>query len=475
MILMDFSAAFDALKKAMPETELVQAGEGRLSGGFSSVSIDSRNVEGGALFIALKGEKTDGHRYLAPVFEKGASSALVTRKGMEEAGIGAGDLLRGKSGGLLFVVPDTLGALQVLSAAYLDQFPGLFRIGITGSSGKTTTKETAAAIIGNEKKTVTNSGNLNSETGLPLSIFTVRSDHEVGIFEAGMNHQGEMAALASVLRPSLALVTNVGSAHIGIIGSIEAIAEEKKQIFSRFTGNEKALVPESDPFTDFLSRGIRGTVVPYGQKNLEASGLLGVIHDCGLAGTEITWEGVPAVFGLPGQHNVRNALAAVSIAREIGLDGEAVRKGLASVKPLFGRGEVLYGKTTVLRDCYNANPASVAEALAFCDSLSWKGRRVYIMGSMLEQGDYSEKAHEDMGRLLAASKAGMVFLYGKETAPAAEVLAAGKLPWFYTDTMDELKKAVSDGIRPGDLVLLKGSRGCALEELSGAVLMEGAD
>jgi UDP-N-acetylmuramoyl-tripeptide--D-alanyl-D-alanine ligase len=288
-----------------------------------------------------------------------------------------------------------------------------------------------------------------------------------------MNTKGEIASLAAVLRPAVAMITGIAPVHIGILGSLDAIAAEKKQIFSRFTGNETALIPEDDPFADFLSTGVKGAVVRYGQQSLEAEGLLGAIRDRGLAGTEIIWEGSPAVFGLFGKHNVKNAIAAAALARKLNISGESIRKGLASVKPLFGRGEILRGKTTVIRDCYNANPVSTAAAVEFCDGVTWPGRKVYIIGSMLELGSYSEKAHAELGERIAASKCDMAFFYGKETAPAADVLLGKKLPCHYADTMDELKNAVSAYIKPGDLVLLKGSRGCALEELSDIVLSKG--
>jgi UDP-N-acetylmuramoyl-tripeptide--D-alanyl-D-alanine ligase len=437
------------------------------AGGFRSVAIDSRKVSEGALFVALRGLSTEGHRYLSQAFEAGAAAALVTRQGMEEAGWDPGS-----AGGILLVVEDTLKALQDLAAAYLDTFPRLLRIGITGSSGKTTTKEISAAMARREKKVVMNPGNLNSETGLPLAAFEVRDHHEMGIFEAGMNRKGEIAELAAVLRPHIALITNIGPAHIGILGSMEAIAGEKKDIFSRFTGTETALIPEDDPFRDYLARDVKGKIVFYGQKNLEASGKLTAIHDRGLAGTEIVWEGIPAGFGLPGRHNVQNALAAAALAGEAGIRDSSIREGFESVQGLFGRSEVLRGKTTVIRDCYNANPDSAAEALAFCDGLSWPGRRVYIMGSMLELGDREEGAHRKLGEQLASSRADLIFLYGKEMKGTAEALEKRQIPFFYARTMDALQARAAEQIRTGDLVLLKGSRGCALEELTGTVLLQ---
>ncbi|MDR2109703.1 MAG: UDP-N-acetylmuramoyl-tripeptide--D-alanyl-D-alanine ligase [Spirochaetaceae bacterium] len=434
-------------------------------GGFSSVSVDSRTAVPLSLFVALAGDSRDGHAYVGAAFRAGAAAAMVAEARM-------GDFpLEGearKARGVLVVVRDTLEGFQKAAAAYLEGFPRLLRIGITGSSGKTTTKEIAAAIISREKTVVMNRGNLNSETGLPLSVFAVRSGHEVGIFEMGMNRKGEIAELAAVLRPHIALVTNIGSAHIGILGSRGGIAQEKKAIFSRFTGNETALIPEDDDYRDFLAEGVRGRVRFFGPKSFAE---MGEPRDLGLDGAEFIWEGTRVRFGIPGRHNIKNALAAAAIAREIPVGAGAVRRGLEAVKPLFGRSEILRGPVTVIRDCYNANPESAAGAVAFCDELEWPGRRIYVIGSMLELGDLSPEAHRGLGRILAASRADMVFLFGAETAAAAEILQGGArgIPFFHTGSMEVLSRAIGDFVRPGDLVLLKGSRGCALERLAEAI------
>jgi UDP-N-acetylmuramoyl-tripeptide--D-alanyl-D-alanine ligase len=376
-------------------------------------------------------------------------------------------------GKTLIGVEDTLKGLQNAAAAYLATFPGLLKISVTGSMGKSTTKEIAAAVIGTEKNVVMNSGNLNSETGLPLSVFQVRPHHQVGIFEAGMNRRGEIAELAAVLKPNIALITNIGSAHIGILGSKTVIADEKKNIFSQFTGTETALIPAGDEFSEYLARGVKGRLVFYGNSAADAAfPELGTIRDLGLEGAEITWAGKSCRFGLPGKFNLQNALAAMAIAREIPVSAEGVRRGLESVKPLFGRGEILNGRVTVIRDCYNSNPESLEAAVSFCDNLEWPGRRVYVIGSMLELGGRSEEAHRHAGRILASSLAEKVFLYGPETETAAAVLASRSFPFFQTGEMNDLEEALGNYVRPGDLVLLKGSRGCALEQLTGVLAGE---
>jgi UDP-N-acetylmuramoyl-tripeptide--D-alanyl-D-alanine ligase len=465
-MLMTFADLSLSLGGSLFAGEGKQAADNKLTG-FSSVSIDSRTVEEGALFIALKGTVADGHRFVDAAFKAGAAGAMVAFSALKDPALGL-NALAAKWNRVLVAVEDTLRALQAAAAAYLDRFTKLVKIGITGSAGKTTTKEIAAAIIGREKSVVMNKGNLNSETGLPLSVFEVRSHHEVGIFEAGMNRKGEIAELARVLRPDLALITNIGSAHIGMLGSRRAMAEEKKQIFSEFSGNNTALIPEDDDFRDFLAEGVRGRTVFYGASSLNA---LGAVKDLGLDGTAIVWEGESVRFGLPGKFNLSNALAAAALAREIPVSGASIRGGLESVKPLFGRGEILRGRTTVIRDCYNSNPESSSEALDFCDGLEWQGRRVYVVGSMLELGEASDEAHAALGRRLGSCRADMVFLFGEEIRPAALPLEGRS--FFHTCDRDELSRKLDGYVRNGDLVLLKASRGCELETLSEMLLGAG--
>ena len=456
--------------------QLFTGGEKQLIGplGFSSVCIDSRKAVPGALFVALRGSVQDGHRFVESAFKAGASGALVDFAALEDAELGLAGLAQSHDR-VLVAVEDTLKGLQDAARAYLKLFPKLLRIGITGSSGKTTTKEITVAILKQEKQVVTNEGNLNSETGLPISVFNVRAHHEVGVFEAAMSRRGEMADLARVLNPDIALITNIGSAHIGIVGSRDAIAEEKKKLFSEFSGSNTAFVPNEDEYRDFLARDVNGRTVFYGASLL--GGLDGV-KDLGIEGTEITWEGETVRFGLPGRFNLANAFAAVALAVELKLGAASVRRGLESVKPIFGRGEILYGRTTVIRDCYNSNPESAGAAVEFCDSLEWKGRRVYVLGSMLELGETSETSHAALGMQLASCQADMVFLFGAEMQAAAAVLGVNvsrngmdlkrtaDIPVFYTCDMAELSRALGDYIKRGDLVLLKGSRGCKLETLT---------
>ena len=428
---------------------------------FTSVSIDSRIVKPGALFFALAGTVSDGHNFVEDAFNAGAYAAMVESSKLEKYDLA--DLAKKMSKDLI-VVSDTLKGLQDSARVYLEKFPNLIKVGITGSSGKTTTKEIAAAIISGDKKVIKNQGNLNSETGLPLSVFDVRDYHEVGVFELGMNRKNEISEIAEVLKPNIALVTNIGSSHIEFFGRKEGIVNEKKCIYKFLNDNDIALIPENDEFANELAEGVNGIVKKYSAKCFDE---LEGVRSLGLQGTEITWAGEKIHFALPGSHNLENAIAAIAISREIPVSYNAIKQGLESVKPLFGRLEILTGdRTTVIRDCYNANPESMAKCIEFCDSIEWPGRKIYVIAGMMELGSNSEPEHKKIGFLLSVSAAKMIFLFGKETETIASCLTENQKSFFHTNDINELYPALDSYAKQGDLVLLKGSRSFALERLS---------
>ena len=432
--------------------------------GFSSVTIDSRAVKEGSLFFALNGKVCDGHSFVINAFDKGACGAVVESSKLDRFNFINAAKTMGKN---LIVVENSLKGLQDCAKVYLEKFKKLIKVGITGSSGKSTTKEITAAIISAEKNTVMNKGNLNSETGLPLSVFEVREDHEVGIFELGMNRKDEISELADVLKPNIAAVTNIGSAHIEFFGSKDKILTEKKCIYKFLKNGDVALIPANDEYAQELARNVQGTVKFYGVDSFEE---LEGTRSLGLDGTEIIWAGEKIRFALPGKHCLDDAMAAIAIAKEIPVSGSAIKKGLESVKPLFGRLEILKGDVTVIRDCYNANPESTAKSIEFCDSVEWQGRKVYVIADMLELGGASRAAHEKIGSLLAKSDADGVFLFGSEVK-ASDSFVTGKSK-FYSNDIQELAIALDSFLIKGDLVLLKGSRGCALERLTGMLSAE---
>lgn len=433
--------------------------------GFSSVVTDSRNVLPGSLFVPLMGEKQDGHAYIAKALESGASVVFVDSL----HGDGSASLFcsLGKQYGASFiVVENTLHALQDAARHYVSLFPRLVKIGITGSSGKTTTKEIVASIFSRKYSVVMNEGNLNSETGLPLSVFKIRNNHEVGIFEMGMNRREEIREIARVLSPSLALITNIGTAHIGILGTQRAIAEEKKSIFAFFDDTCTGFVPEDDDWRDFLSDVRSGVIKTFGLKTTE--GFSGA-DDLGIDGTLIHYEGRDIRFGLPGPYNLKNALGALALARHAGFSPDEIKRGLEAVKPLFGRAEIFRGEKTVMLDCYNANPDSMESALDFCRSIKWGGKKLYVLASMLELGAESAEAHRVICRLAARSGADRVFLFGDEMVDAGRSVEWDGVEVGFYSTIEDLSLALSGAARAGDFVFIKGSRGMALERLCPAL------
>jgi UDP-N-acetylmuramoyl-tripeptide--D-alanyl-D-alanine ligase len=447
--------------------------ESREPEGISSVVTDSRASVEGSLFVALRGERTDGHEFLGQVARSGAAALLVTeeqaaRRREELAALHAGH------GVGAIAVADTLVGLQDLARFHMHRLQSVTRIGITGSNGKTTTKEIIALILSRSAATAKNEGNLNSEIGLPLSCFEVEQTHRYAVFEMGMNHRGEMAVLADIARPDLALVTNIGTAHIGILGSQDEIAKEKKMIFAHFDGRQVGLLPEDERYRELLAEGVKGRIVFFGPKSTPG---YGGSESLGLGGTLIHWEGFRVRFPLFGPHNLANALGAVSVARELGVPNAEIRDGLEAVTPLFGRSQIVTGPVTVIVDCYNANPDSMASALSFIEALPWKGRRIAVLGGMRELGDSSTAAHSALGWRLRQTGLDAVFLFGEEMEHAWKAIAGSPAETRARWTVDlaSLDAQLNRFLAPGDLILLKGSRGLELERLLPRLTSRGSD
>ena len=436
---------------------------------FCDVTTDSRNVKENSLFIPLVGEFQDGHAYVLPAIEKGASVVFIDQESydcMESLFL---EMQEEHPYTVFIVVRNTLYALQSLAAFYIRKFPNLIKIGITGSSGKTTTKEIIASILAEKYSVVMNEGNFNSETGLPLSVFKIRENHEVGVFELGMNRKGEIAEITSVLNPDLAVITNIGSAHIGMLGSRDAIAAEKKSVFALFTDICVAFIPKNDDYADFLADDIKGKVVLYD------CGLADDIKSAGLNGTEFNLDNQKIHFPLPGKGNLYDVMAGIAVAKEMDCSLMQIKNGIEAVKPLFGRSQIISGDVSVIQDCYNANPDSMAQALDFFSSLEVEeGRKIAILGDMLELGDDSKKEHEKI--LCSALESGAAFIVcvGKDICNATNSIDVNneeksKFVCFsdITDTgFDFIASFLNKYIKKGDVVLLKGSRGIRLERLT---------
>ena len=437
---------------------------------FSSVAIDSRNVKNNSLFIPLRGEKQDGHSYIESALKKGAKFFVVDFDHLNENETTLLSLCKNYAASCV-VVKNNLKALQDAARYYLSKFPNLYKIGITGSSGKTTTKEILASIYSQKYNTVSTKGNLNSETGLPLSVFEVRPEHEAGIFELGMNRKGEIAEIASVLLPKAAIITNIGTAHIGILGTKRAIAEEKKEIFSFFDDDSLGFIPECE-FTDFLKDVPHGSVFTVSDND---SSLVQKVEDAGVSGSKIFYRGEEILFPLPGVYNVKNALLCIALAEKKGFSAKEIKSGLEAVRPLFGRSQVLHGFVTYFLDCYNANPDSMESAIRFCNSLDIGSKKHYVLASMLELGKESDYEHKKIIEEALKSNADSLYLFGDDICFACEGIkfdGPKKIYKFKTNEFDVLKERLKENLSKGDFVLLKGSRSMELERLE-SVLKEG--
>jgi UDP-N-acetylmuramoyl-tripeptide--D-alanyl-D-alanine ligase len=425
------------------------------------VSIDTRSLRRGDLFIALPGEKSDGHNFIDAAFEAGAAGAVI-RKDLWE-----GFPVERREAGPFILVDDPLKALQDIARMFLDRFPSLVKIAVTGSNGKTTTKEFIAAVLSRFKPTYSSAGNFNSEIGLPLSVFGLKEEHLFAVFELATNRRGEIALLAEILRPNIALVTNVGSAHIGMFGSREAIAEEKSAVFSCFDSSSRGLIWEGDAFREKLREGKRGTFSYFGSSS--TPGVEG-FESKGLEGGVLLYRGRRIHCALPGEHNLVNVCAAVSVAQICGAGDGAIVAGVESVRSSFGRSEFVPGDVSVYQDCYNANLESFRAGLDVVRGVSWNGRRVGVLGAMKELGKESDDLHRRAGRLCAESGFDAWFFLGAEAAVSSEVYAElSGMPGYQAESFEALESALSGFVRPGDLVYLKGSRAMGLERLTGSL------
>lgn len=440
------------------------------AGAFDGVSTDSRSLAAGSLFVPLAGPRFDGHDYLGEAADAGAAGVLVER--------GREGLLRDLPAKTAAVsVPDTLRALGDLARHWRARFD-IPVVAVTGSTGKTTTKEMAAAIMGQEKNLLKNEGNLNNLVGLPLTIFRMNGAHEAAVLEMGTNRRGEIARLTEIAAPTVGLVTNVGPAHLEGLQSIETIREEKGDLFRVMDGRGTAVINLDDALLAPWAQTWTGKRITFGidaDADVTASR---IAHEAE-RGTVFTLlaSGASREILLPvlGFHNVSNALAATAAALAAGFGFDAVCRGLMAFRPVEGRMEVwrLKNGACLIDDTYNANPASVAAALRTLQGLKGECRSTVILGDMLELGDEAERYHEEMGRTVADTGVGKVYLRGDfARATAKGALKRGmKGDQVLVDlSTEETVAHLKACLKAGDWVLVKGSRKMKMEEIVRAIL-----
>lgn len=432
-------------------------------------SIDSRSIRPGELFFAIVGPRVDGHEFVGQAIAAGAAAAVVHRGGPAKH----------PDAPAIVRVKDTTRALQDLGAHVRRARP-LQVAGITGSAGKTTAKEMAAAVLGQRFKVLKSEGNLNNTYGLPLMLLRLRDEQEAAVLEMGMSYKGEIARLVEIADPDVGAILNVLKVHLEHFGTLDKIAAAKGELFGGMRKDAVAVYNADDRLVARLGRAFPGRSIPYGLTAKKAQVKAEAIEVEGLRGSRFVLrhdgESVPVRLSLPGKHNVYNALAAASIGWAFGLTGAEIRRGLETVRPASMRGVLhrLANGVEVLDDSYNSNPAAMDRAVEALRAAAPGGRRVLVSGDMLELGDYEGPAHARLGRQVAEAGIDLFVAVGplhRRAAGAATAAGAGDVRHF--DDSEAAAAFVATAARPGDLVLVKGSRGMKMERVVQALLAAG--
>lgn len=445
----------------MDAVELSQIAEwcgGRLAGPSvmtsGIISKDTRTINTGDVYLALRGENHDGNAFAAQAAEKGACAAIMDNEAAVPPGLP------------VVLVPDALEALHNLAREWREKL-SLRVVCITGSSGKTSTKEFTASVLGVRHRVVKTQGNLNNHIGLPLSILSAKSSDEVAVWEIGMNHPGEIAPLAALAKPDVAIITNIGVAHIEYMGSRLAIAEEKGALAAALDHKGVLILPRDEDFAAVIARRTKARMIATG---LHGGSVTAYELEPNVDGTRFILRhgniSVPATVSVPGLHMVKNALLAVAAGLELGLTLSECAEGLAEAKLTSGRLErrTIRG-VTVLDDTYNANPDSMIAALNALGSLPSSGRRIAVLGRMGELGDYAPEGYRRVGEAAAHSVDALITV-GSETVAICETARAdGLRDIFESRDVADAAQTLRGMAREGDIVLVKGSRAARMEQV----------
>jgi UDP-N-acetylmuramoyl-tripeptide--D-alanyl-D-alanine ligase len=436
-----------------------------------NVSIDTRTLKAGDLYIGIRGERFDGAAFAAAALEAGAAGVVVPR-GWDRSGRpsppgGAEQAPPLREGAVVIEVDDTTAALQALAHG-IRREAGTKVVAITGSAGKTTTKEVTSEFLEARFRVVRNRGNFNNHIGLPLSLIDLRQRPEMAVVELGMNHAGEISTLVRIAEPDVRVWTNVGEAHLGFFASLDAIADAKAEILEGATASTLLVANADDPLITARIGGFAGRVVTFGIEGDAADVRASAVVDLGIEGTSArvtTRHGaVDLTTPLIGRANLANILAAAAVAEEFGVPLSSVAARAAQLRPASHRGEIvrLASGVTVIDDSYNANPTATRIALDVLSS-GQGSRRIAVIGEMLELGERSAELHEGVGRAAANGRVDVLMAVGGAPARAlADAAVATGMPAAsvrYFETSDEAADAAVALVKRGDLVLVKGSRG----------------
>lgn len=439
------------------------------------VSTDSRTVRAGNVFVALRGDRFDGHRFVNDAVRRGAACLLVS----DTACLGDAATLASGAGPSVIRVVDTEKALQDLATAHRGTFQGSV-VGVTGSNGKTTVKEMTASVLQTWFSTHKTSGNLNNHIGVPLAVLGLDPLKRVVVLELGMNHLGEISRLCEIARPDVGVITNIGTAHLGGLGSVDAIQQAKGELTASLDATGVAIVNADDPRALALGKQSAGSLMTFGlSEDADVRGW--VQENLGLAGTRCCMVLGGVVHNLwlrvPGTHQIMNALAAASVGMAFGMPQERIVWGLQRYRGVYGRLAMRRGREDVwlIDDTYNANPQSMQVAVRFLASVPGAGRRIAVLGDMLELGETGPALHREIGALVSETGIHTLIALG----PTAEYIAHGARQAgmecrriHHTRSQQDVLGLLNDIVQPDDVILLKGSRGMAMERLVEALAVD---
>ena len=438
----------EALLGATGECELKEVAQG--------YSIDSRTIQPGELFFAVKGERLDGHDYVHQALERGAVSAVVQKD----------QLARYPVKTCLLAVDDTLVALQTLATA-VRRLWGKPLVGITGSVGKTTTKEAIAHVLGSRFRVLKSEGNFNNHFGLPLTLLKLEPEHDVAVIEMGMSHAGEIAALAKIAQPEIGVVTVVAPVHLEYFDSIAGIARAKYELIESLPPGGTAVLNADDEYVSRFGRDFKGKVILFGTQrpadvraeNVELRGAEGLAFDVVVGAVRQR-----TMLPLVGAHNITNALAAVAVGLERGVPLPEITAALATLAPADKRGQVVQvGNIKVVNDCYNSNPKALAAMVDALAAMPAK-RRIVVAGEMLELGPTGSELHRCAGQHIAEKKIDLLLGVRGLAQNMVDGAKSAGLQAEFVATPEEAGEWLARETRDGDVVLLKASRGVKLEK-----------
>lgn len=431
----------------------------------TGVSTDSRTTQPGNVFFAIRGEKFDAHDFITKAIGGGAAAVVVDRKWADSNGT-----MLVSIGIPRLVVDDTTVALADLAAFYRKKFVIPF-FAVAGSNGKTTTKNMLSAVLGTKYKVLSTEGNLNNQIGVPQTLFRLTEEHELAVVEIGTNHFGELEYLCRTLAPTHGMITNIGREHLEFFGTLEGVAKAEGELLDSLKSSNGTFFFNKDDAHLVRrmkrSRGLKSFSFGFRARGTDVRGIILDTDENGCARMNIRSRGNKVVaiqLKVPGEQNAKNALAAAAVGMAMKVPVRSIVKALSDFSPAGKRSEILRVKgLTILNDSYNANPDSVLEALKTLRLMKTAGRRVAVLGDMLELGKNAEREHQKIGQSLARFKVDCLFTFGrlsKSTNDAAKVRVKS-----HYDDKTQLAELLVNFVSDGDIILVKGSRGMKMEEV----------